>query len=264
MVMHYAGYACRMPEIMRNCRTSTTCGHRRRRPRPRRLAGWRALGTWGDVGCFSFFSNKNLTTGEGGMVITDDADLAEKLRLLRSHGMTTLTWDRHQGHAYSYDVVDLGYNYRIDEIRSALGRVQLAKLEHSNARRRAITLRVWQALAETGLELPFMDLFQSHNISNAIGDVVQKEYSPAHHLLPVLLAPGADRLAFVEKLKAAGIQTSLHYPPIHTFSYYQQRFGKIDLPRTEAAAAREVTLPLYPGMTEEQVELIINCVKRAN
>ncbi len=75
------------------------------------------LGTWGDMGCFSFFSNKNMTTGEGGMLVTNDDEYAQRLHLLRSHGMTTLTWDRHKGHASSYDVVDLGYNYRIDEIR---------------------------------------------------------------------------------------------------------------------------------------------------
>ncbi|MEP7133561.1 MAG: DegT/DnrJ/EryC1/StrS family aminotransferase [Chloroflexota bacterium] len=85
----------------------------------------RMLGAWGSIGCYSFFSNKNMTAGEGGMLVTDDDNLAEKLRLLHSQGLTSLTLDRHQGHAWSYDVVDLGYNYRIDEIRSALGRVQL-------------------------------------------------------------------------------------------------------------------------------------------
>ena len=79
------------------------------------------LGGWGDIGCFSFFPNKNMTTAEGGMVVSNNEELANKIRLLRSHGMTSITWDRHQGHAWSYDVVDLGYNYRIDEIRSALG-----------------------------------------------------------------------------------------------------------------------------------------------
>ncbi|HEY6071919.1 MAG TPA: DegT/DnrJ/EryC1/StrS family aminotransferase, partial [Anaerolineales bacterium] len=128
MVMHYAGFACNMPAIMEIARrhglvvledSAHAIGSR--------LEG-RGLGTWGAVGCYSFFSNKNMTTGEGGMLATDDPALAERLRLLRSHGMTTLSWDRHQGHASAYDVVDLGYNYRIDEIRSAIGRVQLRKL----------------------------------------------------------------------------------------------------------------------------------------
>ena len=80
-----------------------------------------------------------MTTGEGGMIITNDDDLAVRLRRLRSHGMTSVTWDRHKGHAWSYDVVDLGFNYRLDEIRSALGRVQLSKLDGYNSRRRELT-----------------------------------------------------------------------------------------------------------------------------
>ena len=87
------------------------------------------LGTWGAVGCFSFFSNKNMTTGEGGMLVTNDDELAAKLRLLRSHGMTSLTWDRHKGHAWSYDVVDLGYNYRMTDIQASIGLIQLGKLD---------------------------------------------------------------------------------------------------------------------------------------
>jgi dTDP-4-amino-4,6-dideoxygalactose transaminase len=87
------------------------------------------LGTMGDIGCFSFFSNKNMTTAEGGMVVTNWDDLAEKIRIARSHGMTTLTWDRHEGPDFSYDVVGPGYNYRIDELRSSLGLVQLKRLE---------------------------------------------------------------------------------------------------------------------------------------
>jgi dTDP-4-amino-4,6-dideoxygalactose transaminase len=104
-------------------------------------ASWkgRACGTFGDVGCFSFFSNKNLPTGEGGMVVTDDEELAGRIRLLRSHGMTTLTWDRHRGHAHSYDVVTHGYNYRLDEIRAAMGLVELRRLpEHNAARARIV------------------------------------------------------------------------------------------------------------------------------
>src|SRR5205814_8472894 len=94
-------------------------------------ATWRGrmCGTIGRVGCFSFFSNKNLPIGEGGMIVTDDPELAQRMRLLRSHGMTTLTWDRHKGHAHSYDVVVPGFNYRLDEVRATVGLVQLRRLE---------------------------------------------------------------------------------------------------------------------------------------
>jgi dTDP-4-amino-4,6-dideoxygalactose transaminase len=101
----------------------------------------RRCGTLGDVGCFSFFSHKNMPVGEGGMVTTDDDELAERLRLVRSHGMTTLTWDRHCGHAHTYDVVRYGFNYRRDEIRAAMGLVQLRRVEAENAGRPRISAR---------------------------------------------------------------------------------------------------------------------------
>src|SRR5256886_4374540 len=110
----------------------------------------RMCGTLGRVGCFSFFANKNLPLGEGGMIVTSDDDLAKQLRLLRSHGMTTLTWDRHRGHASSYDVVEVGFNYRIDELRAALGIVQLSRLDELNAIRRALTERYRTRLASVG------------------------------------------------------------------------------------------------------------------
>ena len=255
IVMHYGGFPCRMPEIMAIAEKHGLQVIEDTAHAPGAWLGGKALGTWGAVGCFSFFSNKNLSTGEGGMLLTDRDDLAEKLRLLRSHGMTSLTWDRHQGHAYSYDVVALGYNDRIDEIHSALGRVQLAKLTVKNERRRMITQTYWEALQDMPLALPFQVVFANQFQS---GD--PHAYQPAHHLMPILLPEGANRTAFVEKLKEKGIQTSLHYPPAHRFSYYQQQFGKIDLPMTEAVTAKEVTLPLWSEMTEEMVRAVTSAI----
>jgi dTDP-4-amino-4,6-dideoxygalactose transaminase len=204
-----------------------------------------SLGTWGDVGCFSFFSNKNLSTGEGGILVTNREDIAEKARTLRSHGMTSLTWDRHHGHAYTYDVVDLGYNYRIDEIHSALGLVQLHKLVANNARRQKITAQYRKALSGTGVGLPF---------SNSTG-------KPAYHIFPMLLPQGANRKQFIDHMRAAGVQTSIHYPPIHQFSYYRPRYPDLNLPQTEDVSRREVTLPLYPTMTPDDVEIVVSAVQ---
>ncbi len=208
LVVHYGGYACDMPVILDIAGryglaviedAAHAIGSR---------FGERMLGTWGDVGCYSFFSNKNMTTGEGGMLVTDDDRLAERLRLLRSHGMTSLTWDRHKGHAWSYDVVDLGYNYRIDEIRSAIGRVQLKKLEHNNQVRRELTSLYHALLPKVcpQVALPF----HKHPGTSAC------------HLLPILLPEGMERTRFMEAMKARGIQTSIHYPPIHQFSAFQE------------------------------------------
>jgi dTDP-4-amino-4,6-dideoxygalactose transaminase len=247
IVMHYGGYPCRMDAIQEiadrhNILVIEDAAHA-----PGASLDGQLMGSWGDVSCFSFFSNKNLSTGEGGMLVTNRDDIAEKARVLRSHGMTSLTWDRHQGHAYSYDVIDLGFNYRIDEIRSALGIVQLGKLNSNNAKRKAVTERYWESLEDMELELPFR---------TAEGD-------SSHHIFPVLLPKKVDRKIFIDRLRDAGVQTSIHYPPIHQFSYYKNHCPTAHLPKTEYAASREVTLPLYPTMTADDVNFVITEVKKA-
>ena len=246
IVMHYGGYPCRLPEIMeiagkRHLAVIEDAAHA-----PGGALGGRALGTWGDVGCFSFFSNKNLSTGEGGMIVTNRDDIAAHVRLLRSHGMTSLTWDRHRGHAYSYDVVDLGYNYRLDEMRSALGLVQLEKLAANNARRRRITQAYREAFNESRLGIPF----------------TEGEGEPAYHIFPVLLPDGTDRSGFIDGMRRQGIQTSIHYPPVHQFEYYRTRYPGLSIPVTEQVGVREVTLPLYPGMDHLAVETVVSAVIR--
>jgi len=248
IVMHYAGYPCRMAEILEIASHSGLSVIEDAAHAPGASLDGRALGSWGDVGCFSFFSNKNLATGEGGMLVTGRRDLAESLRRMRSHGMTSLTWDRHQGHAYSYDVVDLGYNYRLDELRAALGLVQLDKLAANNARRSQITEQYWRELEGRGLDLPF------HAISFATG------FIPACHIFPVLLPGGLKQGTFMEHLRSKGVQTSIHYPPIHRFSYYRNCFPDIQLPNTETFASREITLPLFPHMLPEQFDLVVRSV----
>jgi dTDP-4-amino-4,6-dideoxygalactose transaminase len=249
LVVHYGGYACDMPSILSLAEEhGLTVIEDAAHAVGSELEG-RMLGTWGKIGCYSFFSNKNMTSGEGGMLVTDDDALAERLRLLRSHGMTSLTWDRHKGHAWSYDVVDLGYNYRLDEMRSALGREQLKKLPQNNQRRREKTLLYRRLLAECcpQVKVPF----EGHpGISAA-------------HLLPVLLPPQVSRTAFMENMKAQGIQTSIHYPPIHWFSAYRGMNlpGASNLPQTEALAAREVSLPLYPSLTDDAIRLVVKAVQ---
>lgn len=248
MVMHYGGYVCDMDAIGAIARRYGLAVIEDAAHAPGSERGGCKAGTFGDVGCFSFFGNKNLVTGEGGMITTDRDDLAERLRLLRSHGMTTLTWDRHQGHAHSYDVVALGYNYRLDEIRAALGLAQLAKLERNNARRRQVTVLYRERLARLpGLTLPYRD----------------HPGTSAAHLFPILLPAGADRGCFIEAMKAQGVQTSIHYPPIHQFSCYRAQGATVHLPVTESVAAREVTLPLYPQLTAADVDLVVAAVRDA-
>jgi len=194
-------------------------------------------GTIGDAGCFSFFPNKNMTTAEGGMVVFRDAEAAALARRLRSHAMTTLTWDRHRGHAASYDVVGLGFNYRIDEIRAALGIVQLERLKEFNAARTRFVGQYRKRLAgQTSLTVPTLG----------------GRGRPASHLAAVLAPSRSARDELREHLRSHLIQTSVHYPAIHRFSYY--RSGAEPLPRAEAIADQVVTLPLHPKLDDEMVE----------
>lgn len=249
VVVHYAGYAADMPAIRALAERYGLDVVEDVAHAPGATLGGRALGTWGRIGCFSFFANKNMTTGEGGMITTDDDDVAGRLRLLRSNGMTSLTWDRHKGHAWSYDVVAPGYNYRLDEMRAAVGRVQLAKLPAANERRRALDALYRQLLpaATPELGLPYSE---TRGIS-------------ACHLRPALLPVGASRTRFMDEMKAQGIQTSIHYPPVHTFSYYREQGRHTSLPLTETVGEREVTLPLHPGMTPGDVESVVAAVAEA-
>jgi dTDP-4-amino-4,6-dideoxygalactose transaminase len=250
VVLHYAGFPCAMDAVnelaeRRGLAVVEDAAHA-----PGATSRGRGCGTLGDVGCFSFFANKNLPLGEGGMIVTGDDELAGRLRLLRSHGMTTLTWDRHRGHASSYDVVTAGFNYRLDEIRAALGLVQLRRLPEENAGRGRIFERYREALdGKAGLSMPF-------------GKDVQERTS-SYHLAVVLLPEGASRDEVRAALNERGIQTSVHYPPIHTFTQYRAAGARRPLPRTEAIAERILTLPLYGRMTDEQVESVIEALLAA-
>ena len=250
MVMHYGGYACDMPAIVTLARAH---GIKVIEDAAHAIGSdidGRKLGVWGDIGCFSFFSNKNMTTGEGGMIVTNDDAAADKMRTIRSHGMTTMSWDRHKGHAWSYDVVELGYNYRIDEIRAALGRVQLSKLEQNNKKRRNLSVLYREQLEELvpSVVVPF---------NNPRG-------TSACHLFPILLPMGCDRIGFMEHLKSNGIQTSIHYPSIHKFlTYAEGSDAQLDLRLTETVSSREVTLPLFAALTEENVVDVVRSVQGA-
>lgn len=205
----------------------------------------RACGTLGDAGCFSFFPNKNMTTGEGGMVVFRDPEAAERAGRLRSHAMTTLTWDRHRGHASSYDVLGVGFNYRIDEIRAALGLAQLARLDEFNEARQGLAARYRDyGFAALGLHVPYATW----------------RGRSAFHLAP-LVAPSRDeRDRLRQSLQEARIQTSVHYPAIHRFSSYA---GAGSLPVAEEIADRVLTLPLHPGLTASQVDEVCDALAHA-
>jgi dTDP-4-amino-4,6-dideoxygalactose transaminase len=243
IAFHYGGHPCDLPAILEIAERHNLLVVEDAAHAPGGSLRGKHCGTFGAAGCFSFFSNKNLPTGEGGMIVTDDDALADRVKLLRSHGMTTLTWARHSGHASSYDVVARGFNYRLDEIHAAIGRLQLKRLSAHNEDRAQIVAKYRAELhGAAGLTMPFAD---------------ERDMVPAHHLAVVVLPPRCPRDAVRARLTKAGIQTSVHYPPIHHFTEYGSTRWQRALPATDAAAPRVLTLPLFAHMDSKQVESVI-------
>lgn len=245
LCMHYGGFPSRMDALLDVCERRGLFLIEDAAHAPGASWNGKALGTIGDAGCFSFFGNKNLTAGEGGMVLARDPAVLEQVRLLRSHGMTSSSWDRFRGHAAAYDVVRPGYNCRLAELPAAVGRTQLARLAENNRRRGALLERYRAGLEGVAeVTMPF---------SGQAG---------AGHLAVVLVAQPDRRDPLRDALAAAGIQSSVHYPPAHLFGHFRQAYGYKagDLPVAEGLAERIVTLPLYPTLTEEQVDEVCDCV----
>jgi dTDP-4-amino-4,6-dideoxygalactose transaminase len=239
VLVHFSGYPCDMDAICQIAREHQIVVIEDAAHAVGARYKGRACGTLGDIACFSFFSNKNLSTGEGGMVVTALPELYERVKLLRSHGMTSLTVERHAGKAVSYDVVLPGLNYRIDEIRSAIGLIQLAKLDAANARRRSLMAIYRQELNNSGIIIPWDQ---------------KADAGSSCHIAPVLLPTVVDRAKVMEQLKQAGIQTSIHYPNYADFTCYQGLCA--DTPICTQISRRVLTLPLYPSMDPLKIGFI--------
>ncbi|HEX55172.1 MAG: DegT/DnrJ/EryC1/StrS aminotransferase [Candidatus Altiarchaeales archaeon] len=245
IVVHYGGYMCDMNAILEIAQDYGVFVIEDSAHAVGAEISGRKAGTIGDIGCFSFFSNKNLVTGEGGMIVTNNDEIAEKIKSIRSHGMTILTWDRHRGYAHSYDVINLGFNYRLNEMASAIGLAQLKKLDENNRKRMLITEKYKKLLRRVyEIYIPF---------NNYRG-------KPSYHIFPILLSDEIPRQEFMEKLKEKGIQTSIHYPPIHLFTYYRKLGFRERLQKTEYVGKHEVTLPLYPMLEDSDIEYIVDMV----
>lgn len=244
IIVHYAGFACDMDAIMDICRRHgifliEDCAHS-----PGADYRGRPLGTFGDIAAFSFFTNKNISVGEGGMVVTKNPELHEKLKGLRAHGMSVPSFDRFKGRAVSYDVISAGLNYRIDEIRAALGLVQLHKLGEANERRAQLVCQYISRLdGARGILIPFRQFSRG---------------TPSFHIMPVMLDDGIDRMKVIESMKADGIQTSIHYPEIQSFAAYEGKMNQT--PVAQHISRHELTLPLYPTMTDVEVGLVCDAL----
>ncbi|NJK95431.1 MAG: DegT/DnrJ/EryC1/StrS family aminotransferase [Bacteroidales bacterium] len=241
MVMHYAGFPCDMEAIVTlanrfNLKIIEDACHG-----PLSEFHDKKLGTIGDIGCFSFFTNKNISTGEGGMLVTNNPEISKKVKLLRSHGMTTLSYQRSKGHSSSYDIIELGYNYRMDDIHASIGIAQLNKIKYDLEFRREVRKNYEIELEKIpGVIVPFC-----HNqefVSNYIMPIVLKNSSKDF------------RNEVRQYLEERGIQTSVHYPSVHLFSIYKEH--TTSLPLTEYVSDNLITLPMYASLTTDEIKYI--------
>jgi dTDP-4-amino-4,6-dideoxygalactose transaminase len=246
--MHFGGFGCDMERLMALARRHRLFVVEDAAHAPCSEYSGKMLGTFGDIGVFSFFSNKNMTCAEGGMLVTSNEEYARQARLLRSHGMTTLSYDRAQGHATKYDVVGLGYNYRMDDVRGSLALAQLEKLRPGIQKRLDKRLSYLEALRNvSAIHIPYRDY----------------AFAASHYIFPVVLKHGgpAFRDGVRSRLAEAGIETSVHYPAVHRFSYYAPYTRA--LPRTEFVADHEITLPLYESLSADEIAFIAGTLERA-
>jgi dTDP-4-amino-4,6-dideoxygalactose transaminase len=243
IIMHYAGYlvdcaAWRKFADARGIFLVEDAAH---------AVGADEAGSFGHASAFSLYGNKNMTTAEGGVVTSADEQLLEKIRRMRGHGMTSGTFQRLSSGSVTYDVTMLGFNYRMDELRAAIGLVQIKNLMLWNNIRMNLSnlyMRLLQQHCEV-VTVPFAKLCAPTHVTSS------------HHILPIVIPANSDRASLVSKLREVGIQTTSHYPPAHLFSFYLARFPSVSLPVTEEFGRREVTLPLHPRIEDWQVEMVV-------
>jgi dTDP-4-amino-4,6-dideoxygalactose transaminase len=205
-----------------------------------------------DVTCFSFYANKTITTGEGGMAVTEDAALADRMRIMSLHGLSRDAWDRYSGNgSWDYRIVAPGYKYNLTDVAAAIGLHQLRRAEEMRLARQSVARRysvAFESIEEFDLPLE------------------PKNRILSWHLYPIRLnldRLSIDRNEFMEALRAAGIGTSVHWRPLHLHPYYEETFGwrHEDLPAATAVWPRLVSLPIFPGMSEDEIDHVIHTME---
>jgi len=246
--VHYAGQPCDMKAITEISRTHNLFVIEDAAHAIGAKYENRNIGSFSEATCFSFYATKNITTGDGGAILTNDDNLADRLRILRLHGISEDAWKRYSAEgSWYYTIEDFGWKYNLTDIQSALGIAQLKKLDRFIEMRRKYA-RIYNE--------------ELSNIRGVITPYEKPEVKHAYHLYPILLEKH-DRGRFVEQMYQQGIGCSVHFIPLHLHSCYQKRFGfkKGDFPNTEWVYEREVSLPLYPMMTEEDIYRVIKAVR---
>lgn len=241
VVMHYGGFACNMDRIMEIAKQNDLKVIEDACHGPLSEYKGEKVGTIGDIGCFSFFSNKNISTGEGGMLVTNNPDYADRTKLLRSHGMTSMSYERAKGHSSAYDVVDLGYNFRMDDLRASIGLVQLEKINADLKQRGEV-------------RKTYIDLLC--NINEIIIPFKGYDEITSNYIFPIVLkdSNAKKRNRIRDLLAEGGIQTSVHYPAVHQFTIYKQFY--LELPFTDYLTDNMITLPMYSKLSSVTITSI--------
>jgi len=208
----------------------------------------RPVGSHGNIACFSFHPRKTVSTGEGGMITTDDAEIAERARRLRSHGASISAHSRHESKGVVFEEYrELGFNYRLSDVHAAIGIAQMAKLDAHLARRRAVAERYDAAFARVPeLQLPARPPYAAHSYQS--------------YGVMLTSACRRDRDAVLRALVDAGISCRRGIPPIHLEPLYVERFGARSLPVTEEVASRSIFLPMYASLSEPEERRVIEAV----
>jgi perosamine synthetase len=251
LAVHYSGYPCDMDPILDlakrfDLKVIEDAAH----ALPARYKD-KTVGTIGDISCFSFYATKTLTTGEGGMVTTENSAYAERIRRLSLHGITRDAWKRYSAEgSWRYDIEEMGHKYNLTDLQAALGLAQLAKCDAMRARRAALAERYTR-------ELSTLEAF--------LTPTVPRDVEHAWHLYVLQVNEAALRInrdQVIEELKQRGIGVSVHFIPLHLHPLYQQRcrYRPGDFPHAEERFAGALSLPLYPGLTGEEQDRVIQAL----
>jgi dTDP-4-amino-4,6-dideoxygalactose transaminase len=248
--VHFAGYPAAVDRLRALCDAHGLALIEDAAHAPSAQLGDRKLGGWGLAAAFSFFSNKILSCGEGGLLATDDDDVAALARNLRSHGMSSGSWSRHTGETESYDVIGLGFNYRLDEPRSALLLSRLPRLEPEIERRRELTRAYRDKLAA----LPEVVVpYEAADVERS-----------SCYVMPILVEDDGRREEVRRRLlEVHGVQTSVFYPAVHELLAYRTRLGEQRLPHTERVARTEITIPLFAHLDEASQDRVVDGLREA-
>ncbi|MDC0304885.1 DegT/DnrJ/EryC1/StrS family aminotransferase [bacterium] len=215
--------------------------------------GERYVGSFGDITCFSFYANKTITTGEGGMLLTEDEEIYKRVKTMRLHGINRDIWDRFtdKNSAWEYDVIAPGYKYNMPDINAAIGIAQLERAHEFREGRQKCADYYDDALE--GIECLDLPL------------CLRERENHSWHLYPIVLNEKSlvTRNFFIERLKERGVGTSVHYKPLHRMTYYREYYSlePKDFPNTERIWEGTVSLPIYFGMRNGELEFVVESIK---